>query len=170
MADDFVPRREAELLTWAGAFDARINADPGAAGLDFSQANQFHLDYLAFVASHAAANDPVTRSPVNVASKNRLLGRLIFSIRQLSAIAPRFPAMTNPMRIALGLPPRSGTLTPIAAPSTAPLIVVKTVILLSFLALVTRSQFRSRQRPLCRNSHLLRVIHATGRQQKGDGF
>jgi hypothetical protein len=127
MAFEFPPRREAELVTFSGNFKTKITAAPTTYGLTAAQATAYGTKHDAFVAAYTVAQDPETRSPVNVSAKNVAKVILIAELRLLAGVVQRFPGTTNPMRIELGLPPRDFEPTPVPPPSAAPLLEVKSV-------------------------------------------
>jgi hypothetical protein len=127
MATKFPPDREADLISSASNFDAKITASATTYGLTSAQATAFHTTLQNFITARGVAQDPLTRSPANIVAKNSAKVLLVSSYRQLAGIVQRFPGTTNFMRADLGLPLRNGEPTPIPPPSAAPLIEVKSV-------------------------------------------
>lgn len=149
MSTPFPPSREAELVTWALNFGTKITATPTAFGLTAGQATTFGTLRTAFVNAYNVAQDEATRSPMNVELKNVAKRNLVANIRLLAGIVQRFPATTNAMRIDLGLPQRGFEPTPIPAPGSSPLIVVKSVSGLSArIRLIDRENPTRRGKPL----------------------
>jgi hypothetical protein len=126
MGVKFPPVREADLVSSASNFDAKITASAPTYGLTTPQATSFHTVLLAFVAARTIALDPLTRSPANIIAKNIARDVLLAAYRQLAGIVQRFPGTTNFIRSELGLPLRMHP-APIPPPASAPLIEVKSV-------------------------------------------
>ncbi len=127
MASKYPPAREAQLVTYSANFKTKITATPTVFGLTAAQATSYGTKHDAFVAAYTVAQDPETRSPANIATKDVAKATLIAEFRMLAGIVQRFPGTTNPMRVELGLPERDTEPTPIPAPSAAPMIEVKSV-------------------------------------------
>ena len=126
MATTFPPDREAELVTWANNLGAKITSSPTTYGLVAGQCTTYNTLLSAFVNSFNIAQADATRSPMNVALKDQAKANLVANIRLLGGIVQRFPATTNAMRLDLGLPVRVQR-APIPAPSSAPMVDVKSV-------------------------------------------
>lgn len=122
MAVAFPPKREADLVTFTGTFKATITADPSVFSLTPEQAANYGTLSDAFVAAYAVANDPATRSPMNVARKTSAKFALIQNLRLLAGIIQRAPGTTNPMRVELGLAERVVP-GPVPPPAFAPKVV-----------------------------------------------
>lgn len=125
MSNSYPPSREAELVTWSVNFKTKITATSTTFGLTAGQATTYGTLHDAFVTAYTVANNPLTRSPMNVATKNVAKATLVAQIRLLGGIVQRFPGATNPIRIDLGLPERDLVPTPIPPPANAPQVVVK---------------------------------------------
>jgi hypothetical protein len=125
MAFRFPPAAEAELVTWSNTFKTKITAAATTYGLTAAQATAYGTKHDAFVAAYNVAQDNETRSPANISTKNVAKASLIAEIRMLAGVVQRWPNITNPLRIELGLPPRDFEPTPIPPPAAAPGIVIK---------------------------------------------
>ena len=125
MAFRFPPAAEAELVTWSNTFKTKITRSPTTYSLTAAQATSYGTKHDAFVAAYTIAQDNETRSPANISTKDLQKAILIAEIRMLAGVSQRWPGMTNPLRIELGLPPRDFEPTPIPPPGAAPGIVVK---------------------------------------------
>jgi hypothetical protein len=125
MADtqNYLPTREADLLTWATNFNTQVAATPTAFGLTAGQATAFTALFTAFETAYNAANAPLTRSPVNITAKNTAKDNMIDGpggIRELAAIIQAFPAINAHQIRELGLTVRDSSPSPIPAPTVAP--------------------------------------------------
>jgi len=145
---DYLPAREADLLQWSTNFDTRINAGALNYGLTVPQAAAYTVLHDAFAAAYATANEPITRTPAAITTKNTAKNALIRGvggIRELAAIVQAFPGTTDTERVELGLNVRDTEPTPIPPPSVAPglsvsLVTGRTVKVRVFDALVPSSR------------------------------
>ena len=120
MPDSFLPSRESELVTWSTNFDTLITANPAIYGLDLVQAAAYGALHNAFVAAYQTANDPSTRTPSSIVSKDDAKDVLIASARDLVGIIQNFPGTTDVLRSDLGITVPDTEPTPIPAPSDPP--------------------------------------------------
>jgi len=119
MATNFLPSREADLVTWSANFKAKIAATPTAYGLTAGQASAYGTLHNAFVAAYQTANNPNTRSPSNVIAKNTAMGALEANARMLARMVQATPGVTDQQKSDLGLTVRVGP-TPVPPPSDSP--------------------------------------------------
>lgn len=122
MRTDFLPSREAELVTWTSNFSQKINATATAFGLTAAQATSYGTLNTAFISAYQTANDPSTRSPSNIVAKNTAMTALKANARELARIVQATPSVTPEQKSELGLTVRDGEGSPIPAPATAPQI------------------------------------------------
>ena len=127
MSKNYLPTREAELVTWSNTFGAYISANGVQVGLTIEQAGAYDALQSSFVAAYQTANDPTTRSPANIEAKNLAKTALIEETRKLVAIVQAYPGTTNTMRSAMGITVRDSDPSPVSVPETAPLIDVMEV-------------------------------------------
>ncbi len=125
MADttNYLPTREADLVTWANNFNTKIAATPTAYGMTAAQATAFATLHTAWNTAYATANDPLTRSPVNIDAKNNAKSAMIDGpggIRELAAVAQAYPPITSDELKRLGLTVRDASPSPIPAPTVSP--------------------------------------------------
>jgi len=145
---DFLPGREAELLTWSANFAARIGADPGAVGLSVPQAAQYAVLHDALATAYLVATSQSTNSSSAVIFKTEVKRQLIAEARALAGIVQRFPATTNAQRVELGLSVRAARSSPIGPPTSAPgLAVVAAVGVTLHVRLVNEAEPSRRGRP-----------------------
>ncbi len=123
---DFLPGSEDGLIGFGLNFKSKINLAPTTYGLTAAQSTLYGTTYDSFVDAHTVANNPATRSPMNVQLKNDAKKGFIDQSRLLAGIVQRFPGTTNAMRIDLMLNPRvvPGT---IPIPAMSPTILIKNV-------------------------------------------
>lgn len=123
---DFLPAREAELVTWSTTFNGLIVATPTAYGLTAAQATAYTALHNAFVTAYNAANGDSTRTPAGIITKDQAKNSLKSNARELAGIIQKCPTVTDTQRSALGLTVRSGP-SPIPAPAMSPQIDVISV-------------------------------------------
>jgi hypothetical protein len=123
---DFLPSREASLVTWANNFSTLITATPTAFGLVAGQATSFATLNTAWVSAYNTAKAPTTRSPSNIQAKKTAKHALIANARQLAAIIQKYPSITNAQRSSLGLTVPSAP-SPVPPPSDAPAMEITSV-------------------------------------------
>ncbi len=121
---DYLPSREAQLLTFCTSFDEQINNTPEAFGLTAEQAANYSTLFTGFAAKYQAANDGTTRTPAIIAAKNTAKEALIANTRQLANLIQATPGVTDEQKIGLGLHVRDTTPTPVPPPSTKPVITI----------------------------------------------
>lgn len=117
---DFLPTREAELVTWSTNFNTLINDTPTAYGLTAAQGTAYEAFHNAFVNAYAEAQNPSTRTPSNIVAKNEAMTNLKANARLLAGIVQKFPATTNAQRADLGLTLKSDEQSPINPPTDSP--------------------------------------------------
>ena len=126
MRHDNVPRKDSELLTFAGNISTRVTATPTAFGATTAIATQLATYYSLFQTSLAAATNPQTRGGATIqikqTNKTNLVTYLRVVIRQIQGTS----FVTNQQRYELGLTIR-GPVSPVQAPTAIPQIVVEKV-------------------------------------------
>ena len=122
---NFLPDREAELVTWSTNFDTRITATPTTFGLTAAQATAYSTLHDAFVAAYNAATNDGTNSRSAIITKNTAKAALIANARMLAGIVQKFPGTTNTMRSDLGLTVKDAEPSPIPPPAVAPAVVIE---------------------------------------------
>lgn len=126
MGVSFIPLREADLITWALNFGQKAASEAAAVGLTTAQATAFENLTGDFQDAYATANDPATRSPMNIELKNNAKKKLIASARQLAGIVQKFPGTTDALRISFLLTVRAKP-QPAPVPDASPFMKVKSV-------------------------------------------
>jgi hypothetical protein len=122
MSTHFFPQREADLVTFAANFDAKITANPTSYGLTADQATAFNTLYTAFRTAYQLANNPDTRSPSNIVAKDTAKEAMIENIRQLARIVQAVPDIKPSQLRELGLTVRDPEPTPVPVPDDPPVI------------------------------------------------
>lgn len=120
-SNDWLKKRESELVTWTFDFSTYISATPGAVGLTAAQAAAYNTLSDDFIAAYNAAVNPATASPAARQTKRDAKAALIASARELVGIIQKFPGTTNTQRVALGITvPEEKS--PIPVPADAPVM------------------------------------------------
>ena len=120
---DYLPTREADLVTWANNWQLKISAAPTDYGLTALQATAFTTLHGVWNSSYATANDPGTRSPANIAAKNTAKEAMVDGpggIRALAKLVQAHPGITAQQLTELGLTVRDAKPTPVPPPTVAP--------------------------------------------------
>lgn len=120
MPDSFIPSRESELVTWSNNFNTLINATPVAYGLSSAQTLTFTGMHNAFVSAYQIANDPSTRTPSAIVTKDDAKDVMVDNARDLVGIVQSFPGTTDTQRSDLGITVPDTEPTPIPAPRDPP--------------------------------------------------
>ena len=117
---DFLPTREADLVTWSTNFSTKITAAPTTYGLVAGQATTYAGLHDDFVAAYLLANAPATRSPTNIIAKDEAKRLLKANARVLAAVVQAWPSITDELRSELGLTVPDATISSIPAPTDSP--------------------------------------------------
>jgi len=124
---DYIPKREADRVTWSTTFTDGVVADPTAVGISVPQATELTTRQTAFVTAYNVANNPLTGSPANVVAKNMAMASFISYARELAGIIQKFPGTSDSQRSALGLTVPDVDPSPRPAPATAPEVTVTSI-------------------------------------------
>src|SRR4051812_19749576 len=103
MSTDFIPGREAQLVTFSTNFKNLITLAPTTYGLTAAQATAYGTKHTLFTTAFQTATDPSTRSPSAIIAKDVAKNNLISEIRMLSRIIQAAPAVTAQQRSDLGI-------------------------------------------------------------------
>jgi hypothetical protein len=122
----YLPREEAKLVTWTGEFLANIQLSPAKYGLVAQQATDYATTRSRFVSAYTVVNNPITRTPPNIAAKNAAKKTLINATRMLVDVIQAWPQMTNELRRELKITERDKKPTPTPVPGT-PFVKVESI-------------------------------------------
>jgi hypothetical protein len=125
---DYLPSREAELVTWTQTFSTLISAAPTSYGLSAAQATAFATLKTNWVNTYNTANSLGTRTSSAVAAKNTAKAAVIANARLLVRIVQATPTVTDAQKTDLGITVRDSEPSPIPPPATAPDIDIISVI------------------------------------------
>jgi hypothetical protein len=117
---DFLPARDAELVTWSTNFNTRVTAAPTTYGLTAAQATAYDALHDAFVAAYNAASSDAGNSTSAIITKDDARAALKANARMLARIVQATPTVTNTQKSDLGLTVRDADPSPIPPPDAAP--------------------------------------------------
>ncbi len=147
----YLPRREADLISFSTNFNTKINIDPLPYGLSVQQATDYTVLHDAFVAAWNMLQDPATRTQPNTVTKNDEKAALIGGpggIRQLVGIVQQNPATADAQRSDLRLTIRDTEPTPVPPPADSPVLtIVSTIGRVVSIRLQDLSDLNSRAKP-----------------------
>jgi len=121
---DFLPSKDALLLSWSANFSTKITATPTAYGLVAAQATAYAALNTTYSTTYATAINPATRTKGTILAKNDARIPLRASARNLARIIQAFPTLTNTQRADLGITVRDVTPSPINPPTESPVMEV----------------------------------------------
>src|SRR3954447_10193791 len=94
---DFLPSREAELVSWINTFQGLITTNYASYGLSLPLVTAYGTYATNFLNAYAVAVADATRSPSNIILKNETKVILLRNTRQLAGIIQRYPGTTDQM-------------------------------------------------------------------------
>src|SRR4051812_40899582 len=112
MAKDWIKSKQAELLTQAQDFSAKITLTPVAYGLVAADATALATDVTSYETAYQAATNPTTKTEVTVEQKNFAKDALVARMRSYGRRISVNPAVTDAQKIGLGLNIRDTSPTP----------------------------------------------------------
>lgn len=124
MAIDYLPSRDPELDTWLLNFSTLIAANPTNYGLVAADATAITNAYNAWHAAYLAATNPTTRTKATVMTKNEQKATVLSVVRGYAATIRVNRAVSDELKIGLGLHVRDSSPTPVPPPSTYPVLAV----------------------------------------------
>ena len=125
MTNDFMPRKDADLLIWLQSFSSGISSSPATYELTASDAATIATAVQEYADALALAEAPLTRTPGNIAAKDtkRDLAKAI--CREYAIQIKYNNAISNQSKLDIGVRPVNTSREPIYCPVTSPLINVK---------------------------------------------
>ncbi|MGE3109676.1 MAG: hypothetical protein AB7G11_08330 [Phycisphaerales bacterium] len=124
MATSYIPSRDSELDLWVLNFSTLITAAPVTYGLVAADATAISNAYTAWHAAFLAASNPSTRTRATVMAKNEQKATILAVVRGYAATIRANRAVSDELKIGLGLHVRDTQPTPIPPPSTYPMLTV----------------------------------------------
>jgi hypothetical protein len=119
---DYLPGTDEGALTWMQNFSSGITANPALYQLMAADATTISSAVTAFATALAVSSNPATRTPVTVATKDDAKTSAEQVCRQYAQMIKLNAGISDPDKIAIGVPPVNTTRSPIPAPSSSPLL------------------------------------------------
>lgn len=124
MANSWIPTLDGPLDTFALNFQTLIAASPTSYGLVAADATAITAAYTTWHAAYLAAVNPTTRTHATIMTKNIQKANVLSVLRGYGATIRVNRAVTDALKIGLGLHVRDTTPTPIPPPSSYPLLTI----------------------------------------------
>jgi hypothetical protein len=124
MPNDYIPARDSQLDAWLLNFKTLIAANPASYGLVAGDATAITNSYNAWHAAYLAATNPTTRTHVTVAAKDAQKILTLDVVRTYAATIRSNTAVSNELKLGLGLRVSDTTPTPVPPPSTYPILAI----------------------------------------------
>jgi hypothetical protein len=126
MPRDYVPAREASLVTFANNYSSQISTSFASLGLTAGQASNVASLTGLFVSAYNVVHNGSTRSPANIILKDQAKVNMVAGIRQTAGIIQKCPTVTNAQRETLGLTVHAQS-SPIPPPAEEPKVDIVSV-------------------------------------------
>jgi hypothetical protein len=119
---DYIPTTDAGKLAWLKNFAGVIAAKPSVYQLSPGDAATIQAAVDEYEAALGDANDPSTRTPVNIALKDSARNSAVQLCRQYASVIKVNAGISDASKIALGTRPVNNGRTPIHVPASSPLL------------------------------------------------
>ncbi len=121
------PTREADLDNWLNNFKTLIAATPTNYGLVTADATAITTAFTSWHSAYQAAVNAATRSSLTIEAKNTQKANVLFVVRGYIATIAANRAVSDVLKMGLGMHVRDTSPTPVPPPSTKPALrIVKT--------------------------------------------
>jgi hypothetical protein len=124
MSGSYLPTRDEALDPWLLNFQTLIAASPTSYGLVTSDATAITAAYTSWHSAYLAATNPTTRTHATVSTKNTQKSNVIGVVRGYAATIRPNRAVSDALKIGLGLHVRDTSPTPVPPPSTVPVLAI----------------------------------------------
>lgn len=126
---DFLPRRNADLVTWTGIFARRVADDAAALAIDRDQVAELLALQRRYAELSLLAAQNGTRTPAVLTARDTARADLVAVVRSVAAQVRASPEATAEARVAMGLRvgPGKGHGSPIGRPESAPRLHVREI-------------------------------------------
>jgi hypothetical protein len=124
MGTSYLPTRDADLDTWLNNFQTLIGAAPASYGLVASDATAITAAYTSWHTAYLAAVNPTTRTHGTVSTKNTQKANVSSVVRGYAATIRANRAVSDALKIGLGLHIRDTQPTPVPPPATVPVLAI----------------------------------------------
>lgn len=124
MPGDFIPSRDSQLDSWLLNFKTLIAANPASYGLVSGDATSITNSFNAWHAAYLAATNPTTRTHVTIAAKDAQKILTVDVVRTYATTIRANTAVSNDLKLGLGLRIADTTPTPVPPPTTYPILAI----------------------------------------------
>ncbi len=145
MGRSYIPAKDADFENWANNFQTLIAAAPATYGLVAADATAITAQYTTWHSAYLLIINPATKTKTTVDAKNVARNAATVVFRAYATQIRANLGVSDANKIALGVPPRDPTNTPVPPPATFPVFAV-----LNSTSLVTNIQSRDTLTPLSR--------------------
>lgn len=118
----YIPSKDAQLDDWASNFKTLIAASPTTYGLVASDATSITNAFNSWHTAFLAATNPTTRTKATIETKKLQKASMLSVVRGYAATIRVNKAITNELKIGLGLHIPDTTRTPVPPPVTQPVL------------------------------------------------
>src|SRR6185295_13578527 len=120
----YIPTRDSNMEAWLLNFKTLIAASPTSYGLVAGDATTITNSYTAWHTAYAAATNPTTRNHVTIAAKDAQKILTLDVVRTYAAQIRANVAVSDSLKLGLGLHVADDVPTPIPPPSTFPILAI----------------------------------------------
>ena len=125
MGSSYIPSREADMDAWLLNFKTLIVASPTSYGLVTADGTAISAAYSAWNAAYLAATNPTTRTKATVQTKNQQKANVLSVVRGYAATIRANRAVSDALKIGIGLHIHDSQPTPVPPPSTYPVLTIQ---------------------------------------------
>lgn len=118
----YIPVRDSELQSWLLNFKTLIVANPTSYGLVVADGTAIGNSYTAWNVAYVAATNPLTRNHVTIAAKDAQKILTLDVVRTYAAQIRANVAVSDTLKLSLGLHVNDDVPTPVPPPSTYPIL------------------------------------------------
>ena len=122
MGADYIPEKDAEAVGWMRTFAARIAEAPWVYQLSPPDASGISAAVDAFAEAMAVSSNPATRTKVTVARKDEARNAAKQLVRRYAGLIKANGGISDPDKLAVGVPPVNPGRRRTNAPATSPTV------------------------------------------------
>jgi hypothetical protein len=120
----YVPTKDADLDSWLANFATLTTATPSAFGLAPGDAANIAAAVASFHSAYLVTTSPSTKTAAAVSAKDTAKVSCLAIVRPYAISISLNAGVTSDNKIAVGVNPRTSTPSPIAAPTTNPVLTI----------------------------------------------
>lgn len=120
--DSYIPKSDAGFRDWLCQFSAQISANPNKYNLCAADASVIANLHASYEEAYVAVQSTSTRSSSLIGKKDAIKASAVASVRNYAMLIKHTRGVPNEDKIGLGLHVNDPTPTPIAAPSSVPML------------------------------------------------